>query len=180
MYKTDLARGYRQMRVDPRDWLLLGFQHRGQIYLDVCPPFGLCTSAMFMQRTSEAICYIHEMGRAERALGCLQKVMAELGVREALHKVCKPARQMIWLGIYFDADNMTMAIPAAKLREVMDIVRNWEGRTRATQRDMQKLLGLLHFVASVNGQEECRVSGLSRIRCMYDRLWGVRGQRVLC
>ena len=92
---------------------------------------------MFMQRTSEAICYIHvtilddfggaeaKMGRAERALGCLQKVMAELGVWEALHKVCKPARQMIWLGIYFDADNMTMAIPAAKLREVMDIVREW-------------------------------------------------------
>ena len=59
IYKTDLALGYRQMRVDPRDWPLLGFQHSGKFYLDICPPFGLRTSAMFMQRTSEAICFIH-------------------------------------------------------------------------------------------------------------------------
>ena len=30
MYKTDLARGYRQLRVDPSDWPLLGFQHKGE------------------------------------------------------------------------------------------------------------------------------------------------------
>ena len=59
MYKTDLARGYRQLRVDPWDWILLGFANGGQNYMDICPPFGLQTSAMFMQRTSQAICYIH-------------------------------------------------------------------------------------------------------------------------
>ena len=59
MFKTDLARGYRQLRVDPTDWSLLGLQHEGKFYLDVCPPFGLKTSALLMQRTSEAIAYIH-------------------------------------------------------------------------------------------------------------------------
>ena len=59
MYKTDLARGYRQLRVDPGDWPLLGFQHRGLYFMDICPPFGLSTSALCMQRTSEAITYIH-------------------------------------------------------------------------------------------------------------------------
>ena len=33
--KTDLARGYRQLRVDPTDWLLLGLQHKGTFYLDL-------------------------------------------------------------------------------------------------------------------------------------------------
>ena len=62
MYKTDLARGYRQLRVDPPDRPLLGLQHRGKFYLDICPPFGLKTSALFiyiMQSASEAVCYIH-------------------------------------------------------------------------------------------------------------------------
>ena len=63
MYKTDLSRGYRQLRVDPWDWPLLGFAHKGSYYMDLCPPFGLRTSAMCMQRTSEAISYIHgQMG----------------------------------------------------------------------------------------------------------------------
>ena len=168
IYKTDLARGYRQLRVDPLDWPLLGFMHRGKVFLDVCPPFGLKTSAMCMQRTSEAICYIHgqrgyysrayldDFGggeaseqRALRALRALQGVMRELGIKEAEAKICLPARQMIWLGILFDTVNMTMSIPAEKLQEVMDIVTEWQGRTRATRHDMQKLLGLLQFVASV-------------------------------
>ena len=41
MYKTDLARGYRQLRVDPGDWPILRFQHQGEIFLDVCPPLAL-------------------------------------------------------------------------------------------------------------------------------------------
>ena len=59
LYKTDLARGYRQLRVDPADWPLLGFTHEGKYYFDLCPPFGLRTSALCMQRTSEAISWIH-------------------------------------------------------------------------------------------------------------------------
>ena len=35
LYKTDLARGYRQLRVDPHDWPLLGFSHRGKTYMDI-------------------------------------------------------------------------------------------------------------------------------------------------
>ena len=44
LYKTDLARGYRQLRVDPSDWPLLGFSVEGKFYFDMCPPFGLRTS----------------------------------------------------------------------------------------------------------------------------------------
>ena len=106
LYKTDLARGYRQLRVDPGDWPLLGFTHEGKYYFDLCPPFGLRTSALCMQRTSEAISWIHgqrgylsrpylddfggaerSLLRAERALEELQGIMRDLGVKEAKHKV---------------------------------------------------------------------------------------------
>ena len=169
MYKSDLARGYRQLRVDPWDWTLLGFTNGGQCYMDLCPPFGLKTSAMFMQRTSQAICYIHgrrgfisraylddfggaeaSEARAATALTTLQDIFADLGVVEASHKVCRPARQMIWLGIYYDTVAMQMSIPGPKLAEIMDILESWGGRTWATRRQVQSLLGLLQFVASVS------------------------------
>ena len=168
LYKTDLARGYRQLRVDPHDWPLLGFQHRGAYFMDICPPFGLRSSAMCMQRTAEAIVYIHGLrgyysraylddfggaeateGGAHNALTTLQAVMTSLGVVEAKHKVHQPAQAMVWLGIHYDSRTMEMCIPAAKMEEVMAILLEWEGRTRATRRDLQRLLGLLQFVASV-------------------------------
>ena len=61
LYKTDLARGYRQLRIDPADWGLLAFMHRGNYYVDVCPPFGLRSSAMMMVRTTQAVTYIHKL-----------------------------------------------------------------------------------------------------------------------
>ena len=169
MYKTDLARGYRQLRVDPNDWPLLGFTHRGQTFLDICPPFGLRSAAMCMQRTSEAVCFVHakkgfhsrpyldDFGGAERdrptagkALTTLQGIMGELGLCEAQHKVCLPAQVMPWLGIDFDSVAMTMTIPPAKMIEVGQITQQWQGRRAASQKEMQQLLGLLQFVASVS------------------------------
>ena len=169
MYKTDLARGYRQLRVDPLDWPLLGFQHNGAIYMDICPPFGLKTSAMFMQRTSEAISHLHgkagyfsrpylddfggaepSLPRATSALEALQGIMRELGIKEALHKVCPPAQSMVWLGILFNSIDMTMKIPGEKMEEIGQTLQVWTGKTRATLREMQSLMGLLNFVASVS------------------------------
>ena len=169
LYKTDLARGYRQLRVDPSDWPLLGFTHEGKYYFDMCPPFGLRTSAMCMQRTSEGICWLHgrrgyisrpyldDFGgaeatqqRAQEALGELQGIMSDLGVQEAKHKVHQPAQRMVWLGLWYDSIDMTISIPEEKLREVMQVVHQWEARTRASRLDMQQLLGLLQFVASVS------------------------------
>ena len=168
-YKTDLSRGYRQLRVDPSDWPLLGFQNKGEIYLDICPPFGLKTSALFMQRTLEAISYIHGLygymsrpylddfggaektqHRAEGALNTLQGVLRQLGVVEAVNKVCRPAQSMVWLGILFNSVDMTMRIPDQKMDEIKEVLSEWEGRQRATLRDMQRLLGVLQFVASVS------------------------------
>ena len=168
LYKTDLSRGYRQLRVDPLDWPVLSFQHEYQCFMDICPPFGLRSSAMAMQRVSQAIVHLHgrrgfaskayidDFGgvesaeqRAAAALRALQGVMARLGVVQAEAKICLPSQRMVWLGIRFDTCEMSMAIPAEKLCEIMACLREWEGRLRATRKDMQSLLGLLNFVASV-------------------------------
>ena len=76
--------------------------------------------------------------------------MAQLGVVEAEKNVCRPSRSMIWLGILFNSTEMTMWIPDGKLFEIQGVLAEWEGRQRATRLDMQRLLGLLQFVASVS------------------------------
>ena len=185
IYKTDLARGYRQLRVDPIDWPLLGFCHKGQYFVDICPPFGLRSSAMCMQRTSEAISYIHaqqgyhskpyldDFGGAEasldvanRALDTLQRIMVALGVVEAKQKIHRPAQAMIWLGIYYDTVEVSMTIPAAKLEEIMVELGDWKGRTRATRGQMQRLVGLLQFVASV--APPVRIFSNRILQCLRD------------
>ena len=40
LFKVDLSRTYRQLRVDPRDYHLHGYRHRGLLYFDIAPPFG--------------------------------------------------------------------------------------------------------------------------------------------
>ena len=169
LYKTDLARGYRQLRVDPSDWPLLGFMNEQKYYFDICPPFGLRTSALCMQRTAEGISWIHgqrgflsrpylddfegaeaSQQRADEALVRLQDIMAELGVREAIHKICRPAQQMLWLGLWYNSIDMTISIPEVKLQEIMEEFKGWEGKLRSNQRDMQRLLGLIQFIASVS------------------------------
>ena len=49
LFKLDLSRAYRQLRIDQRDYHLLGFCHRGSFYFDIAPPFGLlpwCANAL--------------------------------------------------------------------------------------------------------------------------------------
>ena len=168
LYKTDLARGYRQLRIDLADWGLLAFTHRGSYYLDVCPPFGLRSSAMMMVRSTQAVTYIHKLkgytsiayiddfGGAEgdkekagSALGALQEILSELGLREAEDKICPPSQVMTWLGVQFNTQDMTMSLPDRKLQDVAECLRQWEGRTRATLKEIQSLFGLLQFVTYV-------------------------------
>ena len=168
MYKLDLSRGYRQLRLDPLDWPLMSIGHAGFYYMDVYQPFGLRTAALMMERTTMAVSYIHglygyktkpyiddfggvelEFGEASDGLLTLQHILNTVGLEEAPHKTCFPSTEMVWLGITVKTADMTLSIPLEKLREVQAVVRSWDSRLIATRRQVQLLMGLLTFVASV-------------------------------
>ena len=185
MYKTDLSRGYRQLRVDPYDWPLLGFMYNDKYYMDICPPFGLRSAAMMMQRTTEAVSFIHrikghesfpyidDFGGAELScskslfeLRILQQVLSELGLVEAINKVCEPTQTMIWLGIMFNTMNMTMSIPKEKLDTIISDHYSWHNHTHATKHEMQSIIGSLQFVAKVSPPVRLFVNRM--LDCMKD------------
>ena len=54
----DLQRAYRQLPVDPKDYKYLGFTCKGGVYFDLRCPFGLRSSALICQQTTQAVIHI--------------------------------------------------------------------------------------------------------------------------
>ena len=57
LYKVDISRAFRHIRVDPGDIDLLGLSHKA-FYTDLSLPFGYRHGSIFFQRYSDAIRHI--------------------------------------------------------------------------------------------------------------------------
>ena len=167
LYKVDLARAFRMLPADPLDYPLLGIYWNDQLYIDTAIGFGLRTGSMACQRVTNAIGYIMgtfygattlqyvddcvgveaDKATASAAYGNLRNVVAELGLQEAPDKLCPPSPRMEFIGVTFDTVTGTISIPGEKVKEIMALVRDWQGRTSATKHQLQSLLGKLHHVA---------------------------------
>ena len=106
LFKKDLSRANRQLRIASRNFHLLGVQHHGCIYFDVAPPFGLRSAAMMCQRTTSAVShmfsklgyqctnYIDDFGGAESpskatmAFETLEELFSILGLESSPEKDC--------------------------------------------------------------------------------------------
>ena len=166
IWKADLERAYRQLRCDPLDYQLMGVMHRWAYFTDICPSFGCRGSSMSQQRVSEAVCYLMDregysllayvddfcsIGRsaaaAHNAYKAFLSLMDVLGLQLAPEKCAPPSKQMEWLGFWFDTVEMTITIPPAKLKEILEIATAWGEKTRASRRDLQRLAGKLNHVS---------------------------------
>lgn len=165
MFKTDLARAYRQWPICPGDINLLGFSWRNRFFIDVAPPFGLRSAAYICQRITNAIVhlfrskgyfglnYLDDFGgvdtpdRADTAFFYLRGLLRLLGVDEAVEKAVSPTQQMIFLGVLFDTQTMTMAVPREKMDEINEVLVIWAGKTTASKVETQSLIGRLQFAA---------------------------------
>lgn len=162
-----MCRGhYKNFKSDPLDWPLLCFQWRDEYFCDVTMPFGARSSSCHMQRVAEAIVWmLAQRGvtarmylddiitisptkqRAVRDLEIVQKLLADLGLPEAIDKVQHPDTSVTWLGVNIDSVAMTLSIPQQKLREVQIAVKNALKCKAITKKHLQSLLGRLLHVA---------------------------------
>lgn len=167
LWKCDLERAYRQLRIDPLAYPLLGIRHSGSYYIDICPSFGCRVSGGAQQRVSEAVChimrqagchvlaYVDDFGGAHRnkkgAQEAFQKfhdICAELGLSIAHDKSAAPSTYMEWLGFGFDTEEMVMIIPETKLREVIEETKGWSGKAKASRCELQRLAGRLAHIST--------------------------------
>ena len=167
LFKKDLRRAYRQIRIDVGDAHLLGFTWRGQMFFDISLPMGLRSSALCCQRTTLAIqhiykkrgydlvVYLDDLGsaetpqKAEDAYKCPGDVLSKSGFEEKVSKSCPPSTCMSFLGVWFDTESLTLEVTRDRLDELLRLLDQWSHRTRASRKELQSVIGKLNFVASV-------------------------------
>ena len=137
LYKVDISRVFRHLRVDPADIDLLGFQVDRHHYIDISTPFGFRHGSLFFQRCSDAIRhimtshgyrglfnYIDDLiytglpSEIQNSYQFLLNLLQELGLDISRKKLVAPATSVICLGILVDSVNKTISIPEQKLQEI--------------------------------------------------------------
>lgn len=167
LWKCDLERAYRQLRIDPLAYPLLGVHHGGAYYIDICPSFGCRVSGSSQQRVSQALChllrqrghtilaYVDDFGGihktregAEAGFGMFHSLCTRLGLSLAKDKSASPSTEMEWLGFRFDTQDLSVTIPEKKLEEVLLETERWVEKRTADRRELQSLAGKLAHIST--------------------------------
>lgn len=167
IWKADLSRAYRQLRVDPLDCPLLGMQVDGRYYIDLCPSFGCRSSSAACQRTSNALTFImakagcHLLAYLDDYASCAAteekathdyhtfiETAQNLGLSLAKDKCHHPSRSIEWLGFLVDTQALSVSVPHKKLVETLEECKKWIERSRINKRNLQSLVGKLVHVSS--------------------------------
>ena len=163
IYKVDVSRAFRHVKVDPRDYDLLGL-YWGGYYVDSCVPFGTRHGSQIFQRLSDAVRFMmRQKGYAiidyiddyvgvavpsvvSASYAALLQLMSDLGLTVSQKKLVAPATQVTCLGVMIDSVNGTIAIPPEKLQQINKNVHDWLGKSVVSKRQLQSLLGLLLYI----------------------------------
>ena len=165
MFKIDLSRAFRQLKVDPVDYPLLCLEWQDSFYLDTCYAMGSRTGSMgcsrlhvFFRNLHSKKCFFYLLSyiddlleaeipvehRAAMILHLLQDL--RIPIRKA--KLCSPSTSIL-LGLQFDSARATMSNPDQKLRAILDTCKDFVKLKRFIKRQSQSLIGSLMFVHKV-------------------------------
>lgn len=166
MFKVDLERAYRNLRIDPNDYARLGLFWEDVYYLDTSVPFGVKPGAFFCQQVTDAIRYImHQHGFSmlnysdDQIIVCpdwdtacqayifLLAILRDLGLPVSASKLQTPTRCMTCLGIEFDMNAQQIRIPKEKILEIHSLCVQWASKHMATKKQLQSLLGKLFHIS---------------------------------
>ena len=182
MLKRDLSRAYRQLKVDPFDYRLLGFQWRDKWYFDLALPFGLRSAAQACQRTTNALSYILKgkgidiinyvddlacvaSSRDDAVLkgAMMDSIISESGLSLAHKKSVTATQEMTFLGIKFNSAKLTMEVTEERLLEIQEELGLWSNKRRATKKEIVSLAGKLLFIAKCCKHGRCLLSRILHV-----------------
>ena len=114
IFKVDISRAFRHIRIDPGDIDLLGLHHEGSYYIDLALPFGFHLVSFFFSKLSNGVCYIMKKyghnallnylddliycglpSNIDQAYECLIRLLVELGLdilagKSSIHLALRP------------------------------------------------------------------------------------------
>ena len=166
MFTVDVARAYKNFRLDPLDWPLACIEWDGCHYVDVAMPFGARSSSSNMQRVANFVVRIlagkgirarmylddlvvvaktQEIANAQYKV--VRALLQELGLPEACNKRQPPATKITWLGIVICSQTMSLSIPQEKLQSALEAARVGRDRKAMHRRQLESLVGRLMHIA---------------------------------
>ena len=164
LYKIDVSRAFRHVKVDPFDYDLLGLKWRDVMFFDTHLPFGSRHRMHIFLRLSDTICfmmcqanydiinYVDDFVRI-RTLSVVQYVYSHLlvlldslGLDISHRKLVAPATRATCLGVEIDTVSRTTAIPPEKLTRSVAMVQDWKWKAFCSKTQLQSLLGHLLYI----------------------------------
>ena len=163
IYKIDISRAFRHIKVDPLDYNLLGL-HWHHVYVDTCVPFGSRHGSQIFQRVSDAVRFMMRRAGhgvinyvddyvgfgvpsdAKCSYDHLYDLLDRLGLTISQKKLVPPSTSAVCLGVKIDTEKGTISIPESKMRQICDTVSEWKNKKYCTKRQLQSLLGHLLYI----------------------------------
>ena len=164
IYKIDVARAFRNLRVDPVDAVKFGIYWDNHFYLDQSVAFGWTHGSATFQMVSDTIAYVmRESGASVFAyiddyIGVslrgdtmhhfrqLHGLLQDLGLPINTDKLTPPCKDLICLGIRIQIPKASLSIDPHKLRAIHDECLHVSHRTYLSKKNFQSLLGKLLYV----------------------------------
>ena len=164
LYKIDLERAFRNLKIDPYDYPVLGLRWKQRTYVDVSLPFGFATGAASCQSCTDLVTWalhqrkiwvmsylddflgVGQLHKARSEFLSLRNFLETLGLPLNVKKIEEPAEEITCLGININAHTGLLSIPKEKLLEVKQLCCDWAKRTTATRNQLQKLTGKLLYI----------------------------------
>ena len=173
MATVDIGSAYRSLSIHPDNWTYQGVRWvlDGQetLLFDVRICFGarnspylftqvsnFVTRCMFRRGFHGIVNYLDDfLVVAESYESCqiaqmtLISLLISLGFEIAWKKCSSPSTVTQYLGINFDSNSMEMSLPIRKLDKLHSELLFFEGKTRATKNQLQRLCGILAHCSKV-------------------------------
>ena len=164
LYKIDLSRAFRQLRIDPSDYNLLCLHWNNQYYSDLFCPFGHRSGSMAMTRLTSFFRFLmHKQGYqmfayVDDMIGCSKKsdaddqcdfllsLLERLGFPISPKKLVRPTQVCNCLGIMVNTKDKTLFISDEKQQEIINKCKHIQTQTHITKRQLQSIIGSIMFV----------------------------------
>ena len=164
LYKADLERAFRNLRIDPLAYPLCGLTWNDVTYVDVSVAFGLKIGAAACQMCTDVITFkLRQQGawvmnylddyvgvankeKADSQFQSLLNILQQVGLPVNEKKLEPPSSVITCLGIEIDAKNGKITIPNNKLQEIQQICKIWSTKKMATKKQLQSLIGKLLYI----------------------------------
>ena len=164
LFKIDISRAFRHIKIDPLDYNLLGLK-LDQYFIDRSLPFGYRHGSAIFQRVTDAIRFIMAQAghpitnyiddlighgttsKAQQSYDKLYHLLLELGFKISEKKLVTPSTKCTCLGVEIDTVNSTLSIPPEKLVDIIETCKHWVGKHSCTKKELQSLLGKLLYIS---------------------------------